>query len=358
MARSLKVRKPTKVEMRKLQTLLENTEQAGRRRRAEVLLLYGAGLSGTAIAAALAIHPNTVYADLHAFAWEGLDCLRPGPRPGPKPEITPEQIAQIQALAETPPYTLGLPYGSWSLATLRDLVTQPPHPLVKHLSLEYLRQLLKRGAFTSGVCSTKSSAKIHNGLRFWPAFVRPGGICRLAASCCSSTLSRSTSKHLVAGAIRRPSAWSCRVTRKRGASSICSPCTRSIPGTCAGCSCPARIPRTSVASCAKSVAGILISRSGWCSTRIRHIPASPKRPGARCAPCSCTGSVSRSKARTTTRWKRCSATFSNAFWITVTMPTRATQRRISAHWRRRNRRRDRKIHIAYLPQDAHDSHKQ
>jgi hypothetical protein len=46
--------------------------QRWQRRRAETLLLHAAGVSASASARLLEVHPHTTYADLHAFRRQGL----------------------------------------------------------------------------------------------------------------------------------------------------------------------------------------------------------------------------------------------------------------------------------------------
>jgi hypothetical protein len=96
----LTVRKPRRPEIDYLNTVLEQELTAGQRRRAEVLMLYAAGLEGTDIARALDIHVNTVYADLKAFERDGLDCVHHRWRGGAPLRIAEAQRAQILRLRQ------------------------------------------------------------------------------------------------------------------------------------------------------------------------------------------------------------------------------------------------------------------
>ena len=60
MSRSLTVRKPTAAEMRQMNHLIQEAASRRQRRRAEAIVLYGAGLNAEAIAQALAVHPHTI----------------------------------------------------------------------------------------------------------------------------------------------------------------------------------------------------------------------------------------------------------------------------------------------------------
>jgi len=151
MPRSLTVRKPRRAEIDYLNTVLEQELTAGQRRRAEVLVLYAAGLEGTDIAQALDIHVNTVYSDIKAFERYGLDCVHQRLRGGAPIRIAEAQRAQILRLAQVSPGEVGLPYGRWSLSKLCHYLME--HHIVRAISREYLRQVLKKGGYafaTSG----------------------------------------------------------------------------------------------------------------------------------------------------------------------------------------------------------------
>lgn len=149
MARSLKTRQPNAREIRRLQDVLETTTDSQIQRRAEVLLDYAAGLDGLEIAEALHAHSNTVYADLHAFAQQGLTCLAPFPKGGAPARITLQQQAEIWRLAECAPGDFGYPEGRWTLARFQDFLIKKRH-VVKQISVEHLRRVLKKKTFASG----------------------------------------------------------------------------------------------------------------------------------------------------------------------------------------------------------------
>jgi transposase len=163
MSRSLTIRKPTAAEVRQVSKWLSATDDVQQRRRADVILLYGAGLTGREIAAALSVHVNTVYSDLRAFAEHGLACLQPAVTVGAPARLSAEQQAEIQRLAEVPPYELGLPYGRWSLSKLAAYLIK--QRVLKTISREHLRQVLKKGALSCAASNARSSATIHSGRR-------------------------------------------------------------------------------------------------------------------------------------------------------------------------------------------------
>ncbi len=144
MTRSLKIRKPTAAEARRLQVVLEDAPDKQVQRRAEAILFYAAGLNAVEIAPALHAYANTIYADLHAFELQGLSSLKPLSRGGVSPRITSEQCAEIWRLAEREPTEFGLPYGRWSLSNFQDFLVRRQR-LLKKISREHLRCLLKKG---------------------------------------------------------------------------------------------------------------------------------------------------------------------------------------------------------------------
>lgn len=147
MPRPLHIRKPRAAELRRLHQFLEGPLQPWKRRRAEALLLYAAGLDGQGIASLLRVHRNTIYADLHAFHQHGFASLQ-GPRGiGTPAGLTQAQIATICRLADQSPTAVGLPYGRWSLAKLRAYLLK--QRILKAISREHLRRVLEKRGFIS-----------------------------------------------------------------------------------------------------------------------------------------------------------------------------------------------------------------
>jgi transposase len=154
MSKSLSIRKLHTREARQLNSLLDELDRS-KRRRAEAILLFDAGLNAVAIAQALGVHLNTIYADLHAFDASGLDCFEQLHKAGAPAHIIADQRAEIIRLVEVPPYELGLPYGRWSLSKLRGHLSK--QRVVKTISREHLRRVLEKGGFTSARLNTRSS---------------------------------------------------------------------------------------------------------------------------------------------------------------------------------------------------------
>jgi len=149
MGRCLKARKPTRAEFLQLNEWMEESEQPWQRRRASILVYYASGLSTQDIAAAVGVHPNTVYAVVHAFEQRGMAAVTaPVPRGAPS-RVRPDQVAEMRRLADLSPTEVGLPHGRWSLANLRDYLIKKR--IVKGISREHLRRLLKKGGFVFAV---------------------------------------------------------------------------------------------------------------------------------------------------------------------------------------------------------------
>ena len=156
MSRSMKVRRPTAVEIRQLHELAGKLTHLHQQRRAEALWLYGLGVQLADIAAAQAVHPNTIYADLHAFAYYGLTAIEQLHPAGAPTRLTVTQVQTIVKLVEQSPRVVGLPYGRWSLRKLQAYLLKKR--IVRALSAERLRQVLKkRYLFSPGPTQTDQS---------------------------------------------------------------------------------------------------------------------------------------------------------------------------------------------------------
>jgi transposase len=162
MSRPLSVRKPSPAELRRVHQWLEKPLQPWQRRRAEVLLLRSADLSASAIARMLQVHVNTVYADLRDFARHGLSSLSRPRTVGAPPRLSREQIETVWRLAAQSPTTLGLPFGRWTLAKLRGVLIR--EKVVKSISREHLRRVLKKGDTHFATSAASSSAPTRTGV--------------------------------------------------------------------------------------------------------------------------------------------------------------------------------------------------
>lgn len=156
MARSLKIRRPRVNEQRKLEESLRDDLSPQQLRRAQVILLYGEGWAGVDIAAALHVHPVTVYQDLRQFAAHGVRSVSATARRGRPPAFTAAQKQLVWQFMDGSPIEQGLPFARWSLRRLcAHLIKER---VVPRVSPETVRQWLKKGASTSPAFDAKSSA--------------------------------------------------------------------------------------------------------------------------------------------------------------------------------------------------------
>jgi transposase len=165
MTRTLTIRQPTRREIRELELMLEGKLSSQAHRRVETILYHSLGFQGQQIAEALHVHPNTVYTDLQAFEREGLGCVCPLPVGGTPRRILDEQLNVIWRWAECLPRDLGLPDPRWTLMNFREFLIKRQHVL-KRISLEHLRRVLKKKIFAFGASNANSSASIRNALPF------------------------------------------------------------------------------------------------------------------------------------------------------------------------------------------------
>lgn len=93
--------------------------------RAKIILAAAQGHTNAAIAADLDLHVDTVRKWRKRYARSGLAGLNDLPRSGRPPTFTPVQVAQVKALACTPPADSEVPLARWSAAELAiEAVTQ------------------------------------------------------------------------------------------------------------------------------------------------------------------------------------------------------------------------------------------
>lgn len=180
MSRLSKVRLPSATEVRQLRQILETSTDARLCRWAEILLFYAAGLNAQSIADTLAVHVNTIYTCLHRFAHLGIALFQRSRQPGAPTRIPVAQRDEIARIAEQSPTDFGLPYGRWSLAKLREYVMHQRHVL-KAISREHLRRVLKKRTFIFAVFNVNSSVTIRNDVRFWHEFEPFGDVCHAVA---------------------------------------------------------------------------------------------------------------------------------------------------------------------------------
>ena len=142
------VRQPTPAERSELRRP-RRAGPAGRRARADVVLLSAARVAIGEIGRRLGLSRPTVSHWLDRFERSGVAGLGDRPRAGRPVRISPDVLRHISMAVSARPRDLGIPGTRWSLARLRQYLLQTR--VVPVLSLESLRIAMKRAglAFTS-----------------------------------------------------------------------------------------------------------------------------------------------------------------------------------------------------------------
>lgn len=158
------VRKPDKRQLKILQEFIDSHDDAMKLRRAEILVMFASGVGGREIAKSLGIHENTVYGALRAFSEQGVASVITMSKGGTAPRLTKAQRAEIVRIANLSPKEFRLPFGRWTLTTLRSYLIR--HRVVSAISKEHVRRVLKKGASDSGTRSENSLGRTRGGPPF------------------------------------------------------------------------------------------------------------------------------------------------------------------------------------------------
>ncbi len=109
-------------------------------RRARIVLMSDDGWYVPQIARKVGQHPQTVRAVIRRFNERGLQGLAAQARRGRRARLSPDQQRAILALVLAEPRSLGLPFPTWTLATLRDEAIR--RGIVPRVGRETLRRVL------------------------------------------------------------------------------------------------------------------------------------------------------------------------------------------------------------------------
>jgi len=143
---AIHVRPLTAEEITTLQRIAsEDGANQERAQRAKAILLSHEGWYVPQIARQLGRHAHTVRAWVRIFNSQGFAGLEARQRPGRRPSYTPEQCRKVAELATTDPRSLGLPFSTWSLSTLRE------HLIRTGLTPPVGRETLRRMLASQGV---------------------------------------------------------------------------------------------------------------------------------------------------------------------------------------------------------------
>lgn len=135
-----RVRPISNEEGQKLARLCRHPSDAIELHRAMVILSSAQGFTPPYIARLVGYSPDWVRTLIREFNLHGFKMLKPHWKAGGNWKFTQEQKDQLVALATTRPRDLGLPFGQWSLARLRDEARR--QRIIDSISLEWLRIVL------------------------------------------------------------------------------------------------------------------------------------------------------------------------------------------------------------------------
>ncbi len=169
MARPLHFHKPTRAELQALLTILETVTDPIVRQRAEVILWLGMTSVASEVAELMNRHLSTVMYYIRCFHRRRLRWVTDRKKGGPPRRIPLRVQRQIVAMAQHDPTDYGLDYATWSLARLQWFVTKK-RKLVKRISREHLRRILKKGGSASGASNARSTRTTRAARPFWPVF--------------------------------------------------------------------------------------------------------------------------------------------------------------------------------------------
>jgi len=155
MSRSLHFHKPTAAESRQLLHWLETITDPTVRQRIEVIVMLCILPIATEVAQLFNLHLNTVLYYVRCFNHRRLRWITARRKGGPSRRISRRIERRIAAFAQQTPTTLGLIYGTWSWARLQWFVTKK-RKLLRRISREHLRRILKKTAFVCGASSARS----------------------------------------------------------------------------------------------------------------------------------------------------------------------------------------------------------
>ncbi len=143
----LRLRRITPKEGRDLLRVVRRSADKVAVKRAAAVLAANTGMTVPQISKTQFVHESYVRKILNGFNTEGLASI--GNRYGKgRPVIFDDTVRQeIFQVVTMPPAQLGLPFTVWSISKLRDyLIAQR---IVKTISIEWLRQILREAGVTS-----------------------------------------------------------------------------------------------------------------------------------------------------------------------------------------------------------------
>jgi transposase len=136
---AIRIRELTEHERNTIERLAHSrTAPARQVERAQILWHAQQGMSVPSIAMRLRLHEQTIRDWLKRFNARGLPGLDDLPRGGKPPTYTPEQVAQVIALALSDPQELGLPFACWTLDRLEAYLNEQKGIPIKRSRIDEL----------------------------------------------------------------------------------------------------------------------------------------------------------------------------------------------------------------------------
>jgi putative transposase len=111
-------------EVKALEHLHRETNDADVRTRCDMILLSNDGLSPPQIAKRIRFSRYTVVRFIQRYEAEELQGLYTKPRSGRPRRVTPEYEAKLLAAVEKEPRSLGLPFSNWTTANLAEYMAE------------------------------------------------------------------------------------------------------------------------------------------------------------------------------------------------------------------------------------------
>jgi transposase len=152
--------KPTGSELRTLLHGLESVTDPVVRKRIEVIVWLCVTPIATEVAQLLNLSLRTVLYYVHCFNRRRLRWIMQRHRGGRTRQIAHRIEQQLVTIVQNDPSSYSLPYGTWSLARLQWFITKKLK-LLRSISREHIRRLLKKAIFTCGASSARFTPRTH-----------------------------------------------------------------------------------------------------------------------------------------------------------------------------------------------------
>ena len=124
-------------EVKALQRLHRETNDADVRSRCDMILLSGERLSPQQIAQRVRFGRYTVVRFIRRYEAEGLQGLYTKPRSGRPRRVTTDYEAKLVEAGEKDPRSLGLPFSNWTTANLAEYMAQQTAIVITPRQLEH-----------------------------------------------------------------------------------------------------------------------------------------------------------------------------------------------------------------------------